>query len=201
MKAEKQTARRAAIEAKALELLDEKGFDGTSMAAIAKAASASIETLYRWYGDKQGLYAALVARNAARIAQSIGAPSTKHHGLAALRRIAPILLEVLTDGPAVALNRAAAGDRTGALGAALASAGRDAVVPRLREVVETAMTRGELTGDAGEITETFVALVVGDLQVRRATRAMPALTKDAITRRADRAVEHICRLYGADADA
>lgn len=201
MKPDKQDARKAVIEAKAFELLDEKGFDGTSMAAIAKAASASIETLYRWYGDKQGLYSALVVRNAARIAGTIHMASQQERGLVALRRIAPVLLDVLTDRPAVALNRAAAGDRTGALGAALARAGRETIVPMLCDVVEDAKTRGELRGDATEITETYVTLVVGDLQVRRATRAMPAPTETAITNRATRAMDQICRLYGAGADA
>ena len=201
MKPDKQDARKAVIEAKAIELLDEKGFDGTSMAAIAKAASASNEPLYRWYGDRQGLYSALVVRNAARIAETIHIASRQERGLEALRRIAPVMLEVLTDRPAVALNRAAAGDRTGALGAVLARAGREAIVPLLFDIIEGAKGRGELSGDTAEITETYVALVVGDFQIRRATRAMPAPAKSAIAYRATRAIAQICRLYGAGADA
>ena len=51
------------IEQAAYELIDEFGYDGISMLKIAKRAKASNETLYKWYGDKKGLFSALVETN------------------------------------------------------------------------------------------------------------------------------------------
>ncbi len=55
-------------------MLDAKGYAGASMLAIARQAKASNETLYNWYGDKNGLFRALVVRNAGevRIAGRLG---------------------------------------------------------------------------------------------------------------------------------
>ena len=60
MRSEKKQARHEAITKAAYAQLAKNGYDGTSMLSIAKAAKASNETLYRWYGDKQGLFAAMV---------------------------------------------------------------------------------------------------------------------------------------------
>ncbi|MEQ8740678.1 MAG: helix-turn-helix domain-containing protein, partial [Hoeflea sp.] len=63
MREETRAARQAQIEQAAYEVLEEKGYAATSMLAIAKRARASNETLYNWYGDKTGLFRALVVRN------------------------------------------------------------------------------------------------------------------------------------------
>ena len=73
----KRDIREEEIEAAAYRLLEERGFAGTGMQAIAQAAHASNETLYRWYGDKTGLYRALITRNARLIVEQIA----RHLGL------------------------------------------------------------------------------------------------------------------------
>ena len=67
MRYENRSIRQDQIEQAAYTVLDAKGYGGASMLAIAKAAKASNETLYNWYGDKTGLFAALVRRNAAEV--------------------------------------------------------------------------------------------------------------------------------------
>ncbi len=98
---------------------------------------------------------------------------------------------------AVALNRAAAADATGTLGAALAEGGRNALLPRLQAIVAQAQAAGALTAEAdpAELTEQWLALLIGDLQIRRVTGAMPALPPDAIARRAENAATLLARLY------
>ena len=64
----KKDARSEQIEEAAYAVLAEKGFAGASMLSIAKRAKCSNETMYRWYGDKVGLFRALVTRNADRVA-------------------------------------------------------------------------------------------------------------------------------------
>lgn len=51
-------AKRAAIHAAAQELFPRRGFEGTSMDAIAAAAHVSKQTLYRYYQNKEALFIA-----------------------------------------------------------------------------------------------------------------------------------------------
>lgn len=67
MRDEIKMLRQESIERAAYAVLDAKGFVGTSMLAVAQAARASNETLYGWYGDKTGLFRALVRRNTAEL--------------------------------------------------------------------------------------------------------------------------------------
>ena len=59
-----RSQREVAIHAAAYDLLARHGYGGTSMLRVAQAAKASNETLYRWYGDKDGLFTAMVRANA-----------------------------------------------------------------------------------------------------------------------------------------
>ena len=111
MKKENQSARRAAIEAAAYELLSERGYKSTSMLAIARRANASNETLYRWYGNKQTLFASLVRANAHAVTEMLEASiDSGTDALEVLATVGPILLKLVTSDRAVALNRAAAAD-------------------------------------------------------------------------------------------
>ncbi|WP_424993160.1 TetR/AcrR family transcriptional regulator [Oceaniradius stylonematis] len=192
--------RRTAIEDAAFALLIEKGYKATSMLEVARRAGASNETLYKWYGNKQGLFAALVKANARDVAELL---RTRLDGadadpLETLATVGPLLLDLVTGERAIALNRAAVGDvhDTATLGPALAESGREAVVPLIAELLGRARDMGLLAfDDAGEVAETYVALLIGDLQIRRATGAIGPLPDDAIRTRAMRAVGGITRLF------
>ena len=67
MREEKRAEKKQAIAEAAYALIEEKGYLGTSMLAIAKRAKASNETLYNWYGDKQGLFRELIEQNAEHV--------------------------------------------------------------------------------------------------------------------------------------
>ncbi|MBF9034861.1 TetR family transcriptional regulator [Rhodobacterales bacterium HKCCE2091] len=195
MKADRRQARQAEIEAAAYALIEQGGEGALTMQALARAAGASMETLYRWYGDRTGLFAALVARNAEDAASGMSMLADGDP-MAALARLGPKLLAMVTGDRAVALNRAAAADPTGTLGAALAASGRDAVVPRIADAIARAMDRGALgPGDPAEAAETFIALLLGDLQIRRAIRAIPAPSPDTCAARAEAALAALRRLY------
>ena len=197
-----QDARRAAIEAVAFELLRERGYDSTSMLAIARAANASNETLYRWYGNKQGLFTALVARNAGAVREQLHLERASQDPVRTLRRIGPQLLAMVTSERAVLLNRVAATEagRSTELGAALSAAGREVVLPLVADLLATAACRGELdigrgAGNAVEAATVYLDLLIGDLQVRRVTGALEPLSELAIRRRAARAWRLFARLH------
>lgn len=54
--------RRAQIVERSIEVFAERGPSGTTSAALAKACGVSEALLFRLFGDKQGLFAAIVAR-------------------------------------------------------------------------------------------------------------------------------------------
>ncbi|WP_349363291.1 MAG: TetR/AcrR family transcriptional regulator [Roseitalea porphyridii] len=192
--------RRAAIEEAAFAVLLEKGYKAASILEIARRAGASNETLYKWYGNKQGLFAALVEANARTVAELLRA---RLQGEAAdpietLRDVGPLLLELVTSERAVALNRAAVGDvhDTATLGPALARAGRETVVPLIASILEKARRAGLIDhGDDEPVAETYIALLIGDLQIRRATGVLAPLSEAEIAARAERALTLLLSLY------
>lgn len=194
MRSDKRAARRREIEEAAFGLLLEQGYAATSMLSVARRAGASNETLYRWYGDKTGLFRALVEANAEQVKVRLNDALASGEGAeTALLEAGAQLVTMLTGQRAVALNRAAAADadQTGALGAALAEAGRGSVGPLL------ARTLTAFVGDAraDEATETYVGLLVGDLQIRRVIGSIGPLTPAEAQERSARALALLRQLY------
>lgn len=187
MRDDKRQMRHDAITQAAYALLAEKGYDGTSMLSIAKAAKASNETLYRWYGDKRGLFEAMVRDNAAEVKTMLEAEmSSGGSPIDALRTIAPVLLSMLLGERAILLNRAAASDPSGELGAAIAKGGRDAVQPLIAAVIEDIET--EVKPQGMSKADLFLGLLIGDAQIRRVLGVMPALPEDQIQARSNAAI-------------
>lgn len=174
MREELRAERREVIEAAAYRLLAEKGFAGMSMLALARAAQASNETIYRWYGNKDGLARALVESNARAVRQVLDrALEQGDEPLKALYAVCPVLLQTLVGDRMVALLRAAAADPTGALGQALAQSGRDEVTARIIALMQAAIEAGSVKEDSAErATDWLLRLLVGDWQIRRMTGVM-----------------------------
>ncbi len=193
MRAETKFHRQQEIEIAAYTLLEKHGYAGTSMQGIARMAKASNETLYNWYGDKQGLFKALVARNAAEVKDLLEQELLAGRDpLIILAHFGPKLLALLLGERAIALNRAAAADASGALGAALAEAGRGAVVPLLLQVLESAKHTGQLVFEhSPQAAVLYLDLLVGDLQIRRVIGTVAAPTPDFCCQRSDRALSHL----------
>lgn len=196
LREEKRSLRQRQIEAAAYEVLEAKGYGGTSMQGIAKHARASNETLYNWYGDKQGLFCALVMRNADEVKSHLEAElETDHDALAILGSLGPKLLDLLTGDRAVALNRAAAADGSGELGAVLSKAGRDAVFPLLEQVLLRARQEGQLRFESSaEAVGLYLDLLIGDQQIRRVIGRLPAPTEEFCEARSQKAVSLLCQL-------
>jgi hypothetical protein len=100
-------------------------------------------------------------------------------------------------GPrAVALNRAAAADATGTLGQALAQGGREPLLPQLCRMIDGALAAGHLQGAPAEaLTDLWLSLLIGDLQIRRTIGALPPPEPETLSNRAQSARSHLLRLY------
>ena len=195
-----RAAREARIEAAAYAVLAERGYAGASMLTIARRARASNETLYRWYGDKTGLFAALVSRNAADSAERLRAAlEADRSPLQALCAVAPVLLGMVLGERAVALNRAAASDPTGELGRVIAEGGRARIVPLLADLIARAEAAGELPpGDPSERADLLVTLLIGDRQIRRVIGSLPEPAPAEITAQAEAALHRFVLLCRAE---
>jgi AcrR family transcriptional regulator len=190
LREEIRAGRQRQIEKAAYEILEARGYGGTSMLAIAKRAKASNETLYRWYGDKRGLFKTLVESNANTTTTALAAAiEGGADPLVTLEEIAPILLSMLLGEKAVLLNRSAASDESGELGRTIAAAGRDSVFPLIAKLVQRGLDTGALAAPSADTAvDWFLCLLIGDQQIRRAIRAMPPPSEDKIRLRADAAI-------------
>jgi AcrR family transcriptional regulator len=198
---EDASGRRLEILEAAQHVLAERGYRATSMLEIARRAKASKETLYAWFGNKRGLFAALVRSNAAAINDTLlcGLERQEEDLRVTLTAFASELLRLLLSARALAVNRAAiseaaTGDTT--LGQILVANGRDNTVPRLVACLEAHRGKGRLTfDDSEEAAGTLIGLVVGDLQVRRLLGVLAMPEDSEVRARAAKAVEHFLKLY------
>lgn len=205
MRDERRDQRSDEILEAAFTVLQEKGYRGATMLAVARRAGASKETLYSWFGDKPGLFKALVEANAREVRgileQALAGAAEPRETLAAF---GPALLRLLLGERAVAINRAAAvdADETGALGAALAASGRESVLPLLVDVLTRARAEGRLDfDDATVAVEVYLGLLLGDHQVRSIIGVAAAPGENEIARRSEIAAELFFRLFGVSAAA
>ncbi|MCZ8259664.1 MAG: TetR/AcrR family transcriptional regulator C-terminal domain-containing protein [Beijerinckiaceae bacterium] len=178
--------------------------DGNSltMSAVARRASCSKETLYKWFGDRDGLLNATVKYQAARVhVAAIGPDPLDRAALTArLEGFAINWLTVISSETSLALNRVAIGqagsDRS--LGAIVLANGRFALGSRMKPVLEAGRKAGLLAfEDAEEAFRTLFGLVARDVQIRLLLGDTPGLDSECIRADAIRAVAQFFALYGA----
>jgi AcrR family transcriptional regulator len=196
---DQMTDRRAAVLDAVLALLVEKGEAALTMTAVAQRASCSKETLYKWFGDRDGLLTATVRWQASKVR----AGSYDRHHLDAgalhesLEAFAGGWLKVIASKTSIALNRVAIG-QAGTLGAIVLANGRFAIGERLKPLLLDAREAGLLVfDDAEEAFRTFFGLVGRDVQIRLLLGETLRLDAPAIRDDARRATNQFLALYGA----
>jgi len=201
MKAASRDKRRDEILKVAVVVLSERGYHNASMLEVARRASASKETLYAWFGDKRGLFEAVIRRNAqaaqAVLAGHLEGDAPVEHVLVDFGRA---LLQLLLGDSAVAINRAAISEARSdsRLAQILTSAGREATMPSFIRFLELQRKRGALkVEDPSQAAEDFLGLLLGDTQIRRLLGLVAAPKKAQIEARAARAAKNFLRLYAA----
>ena len=180
-----------------------EGKEGLTMSAVARRASCSKETLYKWFGDRDGLLTATVQWQASKVRagnwdrQKLDASSLEE----SLAAFWANWLGVIASRTSIALNRVAishAGSAKSNLGAIVLANGRFAIGERLKPLLEAGREAGLLTfDDAEEAFRTFFGLVGRDLQIRLLLGERIALTETDRRREAVRATKQFFALYGA----
>lgn len=184
-----------------------EGGDALTMTAVARRANCSKETLYKWFGDRDGLLTATVRWQASKVRagnydrQKLDAASLRE----SLEDFAANWLRVISSKTSIALNRVAvshAGSGKSNLGAIVLANGRFAIGERLKPLLEAGRDAGLLAFDDAETAfRTFFGLVGRDVQVRLLLGDGLALSKEQIGADAARATRQFLALYGKPAGA
>lgn len=194
------SARQARVLDVVLELLAEGG-DAVTMSAVAQRASCSKESLYKWFGDRDGLLTATVRWQASKVRAGSfdGARLDTSTLQASLEEYAATWLNVISSRTSIALNRVAishAASGKSNLGQIVLANGRFAIGERLKPLLLAARDAGLLAFDDPETAfRTFFGLVGRDVQVRLLLGDALAPTQREIARDARRAVHQFMRLY------
>lgn len=189
----------------ALALLVEGGDKGFTTARLARAASCSKESLYKWFGDRDGLLAAMITYQASKVRVSVP-PAVKPDAAEYRRQLtgfARDLLTVLSGPTSLALNRLAIGEAGHAdarLGRLMMERGRHPIEQRAVRLLEAGRTAGLLAYDDRQAAfNTLYGLIVGDLHVRLLLGEAPSLLSSQanIDLQARRAIDQFWRLHAA----
>ncbi|MEO8882270.1 MAG: TetR/AcrR family transcriptional regulator C-terminal domain-containing protein [Devosia sp.] len=195
------TPRQQVVLTAALGLLVE-GADRLTMTAVARRASCSKETLYKWFGDRDGLLTATVQWQAAKVR----VPQVDRHHLdgpalrASIEQFARDLLATISGEVSVTLNRLAiahAGAEKRGLGAIVLENGPLAIRQRLKPVLDAGRAARLLRFEAAEEAyRVFFGLVVRDLQIRLLLGEELKLSPPEIEHEAAAATEKFFEIYG-----
>lgn len=184
-----------------LALMVEQG-DQLTMTAVARRASCSKETLYKWFGDRDGLLTATVQWQASKV-RAGNFDRTRLDALAlrdSLIRFAVNWLEVISSPTSIALNRLAishAATHESNLGGIVLANGRFAIGTRLTPLLEAGREAGLLDFDDAETAfRTFFGLVGRDVQIRLLLGDALVSGKAEIQRDAARATDQFLTLHG-----
>jgi len=196
------TPRQQAVLTAALDLLVETG-DGLTMTAVARRASCSKETLYKWFGDREGLLTATVQWQAAKVRVPVVDKWRLDESSlrASIVQFARDLLGTIAGNVSVTLNRLAVGrvgTDKGDLGQILLENGPHAIRRRLKSVLEAGREARLLRFESSEDAyRTFFGLVVRDVQIRLLLGDTLKLSERQIETDAQAAVDQFFCLYGA----
>jgi len=185
-----------------LALLVEQG-DALTMTGVARRASCSKETLYKWFGDRDGLLTATVQWQASKVrAGNYDRMRLDEQALGeSLKAFAANWLTVISSDTSIALNRVAignAGSAKGNLGAIVLANGRFAIGERLKPLLDAARNSGLLAFDDTEAAfRTFFGLIGRDVQVRLLLGDDLKLSRTTIAADAALATEQFLVLFGA----
>lgn len=196
------TERQQAVLDAVLSLMVEQGGD-FSISDVARRASCSKETLYKWFGDRDGILNATVQWQASKVRS--GNWDVQRLDASALRQsledFAATWLTVISSPTSIALNRVAAGQAASHksnLGEIVLANGRFAIGERLKPLLEAGRRAGLLDFDDTETAfRTFFGLVGRDVQIRALLGDSLKLSPAEIAADAARATGQFFTLFGA----
>ena len=195
------TPRQEAVLDAVLGLMAEEG-GAFSMTAVARRANCSKETLYKWFGDRDGMLTETVRWQASKVRagnydrQKLDAAALRE----SLERFAANWLSVISSRTSIALNRVAVGhaaSKESNLGQIVLANGRFAIGERIKPLLEAGRAAGLLAfDDTEEAFRTFFGLAGRDVQIRLLLGDRLDMSKAVIADDAARATQQFLTLFG-----
>ncbi|WP_162652593.1 TetR/AcrR family transcriptional regulator [Lentilitoribacter sp. Alg239-R112] len=197
------TIRQKEVLENALDLLVSGGGKALTTANIARASNCSKESLYKWFGDRNGLLAAMMTVQGSKVGAVLNNDVFK--STAAFKeylvRFATELLTVLSGEISLALNRLAIGqasDEASQLGPLLMKNGRGLIEARAHAFLNSAKDKGFLKfAKVDETYRVLYGLIVSDFHVRLLLGDNNNMSADEIENTANQAVEQFYKLFGS----
>ncbi|MBU0724375.1 MAG: TetR/AcrR family transcriptional regulator [Alphaproteobacteria bacterium] len=180
-----------------------QGFAATSMDAIARAATVSKATVYAHFGNKEDLFAAMVASNCRRIAETLAEETLE--GLPvreALTQIGRQFLAFLLSPDTQAIYRVVVAEtpRFPDLGRRFYAAGPQNTRGRIAFYLERIASRGLIRiDDPARATEMFLGMVVGHRHLRRVLGLDAPAGEAEMAEAVGRAVDAFLKVYPPEA--
>ncbi|HYD99044.1 MAG TPA: TetR/AcrR family transcriptional regulator [Alphaproteobacteria bacterium] len=194
----RDSRRRAMIEA-ASALFLEKGYGATSVGDIVKRSGGSLTTLYALFGDKQGLFRAIVEARCAEICAMFDDGSVANRAPhAALREHAERLFDLLVSPEVTGALRLiiAEGGQSPELAREFFGAGPDAGRAKVAAYLAELDRKGAMrVDDPLAAAEIFCDLVRGEYFLKALCGVPLNLDRDARDRHLTRAVDAFMRIY------
>ena len=147
----------------------ERGFGGATLDEVIARAGGSRATLYAQFGDKEGLFAAIIDDVCAGILTALPATATQDEPETVLRALGLAYMNLLMAPANLALYRMMIGEtaRFPNLGERVYASGPLAAAERLADYFRSEVARGRLAlADADLAARHFLEMVKGDLHTR-----------------------------------
>jgi len=178
-----------------------RGFAETTMLAIAEAAGASKETLYRHFENKEQLFAEIISRKARQISGPDAPMARGGSAETVLAELGITLLRTIVTGEASFLFRTVVTEaaRSPELGNLFYARGPGLTVERLTQYLSAASAKGELHCEDPKLAaRLFLGAVVSQFHLRRLFESnwKPPAEKE-ISRHVKAAVSMFMAQFGA----
>ena len=149
----------------AFDVLRARGYGATQTREIAARAKVSKRDIYRQFGSKDGIFAALIAERAERMRGPALTPQvgSREAFTATLQQVGANFLEQLYDPAVVSMFRLAIASAEGSPGLAriLERTAFQPIRRALTDMMASAVDAGLATGDPSQLAGDFVALLTG----------------------------------------
>lgn len=200
MPGHQNATRRREILSAVLKVIKERGVSGATTARIAAEAHCSKETIYNWFGDRTGLFSALVEEQSRAMNEMLADTlSTTPDVRISLVKFASALLDLLTGEASLLINRAAIAGMGEAneLANIVLLRGRGETLPLVQSLLVRARDQGLIQfDDTEEVVSTFYGLIMADRQMKAVlgdSKSRPEGSE--MTPLAERSVERLFLIY------
>lgn len=186
-------ARRKALLDAAAALFMEKGFEKTTLTDIISRAGGSRATLYEHFGDKEGLFRAMMEENSARIQDGLAAIQADEQAPPedGLTRFALHLVRALLEDSTIAIVRVlvSEGGRIPDIAESFFRIGPETAQRRLADYLERQTAAGALrVGEPEAAARGFIGMITGNILLRRLVLPEQSLSMAEVDRYVGRAV-------------